>query len=112
MLSNKPVEEKPKSPLTNTDSWIRSAIPHLPLGVAVLCLLLNIIIPGSGTMLSGVAILCCGRPRVNSKDDHVIVTICVNVWVGFAQLFTITFLLVGWFWSLAWGIRMIILAGK
>ncbi|KAK6182266.1 hypothetical protein SNE40_009986 [Patella caerulea] len=109
-LVNKQNEEKPKSPLANTDSWIRSAIPYLPISVAIICLMLNILIPGTGTMVSGFAILCCGKPRVHSKDDHVIVSICVNIWVGFAQLFTITFLLVGWFWSLAWGVRMVMLS--
>ncbi|XP_050406219.1 protein stum [Patella vulgata] len=109
-LVNKHNEEKPKSPLAKTDSWIRSAIPYLPISVAIICLMLNILIPGTGTMVSGFAILCCGKPRVHSKDDHVIVSICVNIWVGFAQLFTITFLLVGWFWSLAWGVRMVMLS--
>ena len=32
--------------------------------------------------------------------------------VGTMQLCTVTFLLVGWVWSLVWGIYMIILAGK
>ncbi|XP_045187421.2 uncharacterized protein LOC123545166 [Mercenaria mercenaria] len=105
-----PVDEK-SSVLQQEDSWIRVAIPYLPLWVAVLCLLLNILIPGSGTILSGLCILCCAKSRVPPKyDPDPVLLICVNTWVGIAQLFTVTFLLVGWFWSIAWGIRMVILS--
>ncbi|XP_067682309.1 DNA ligase 1-like [Haliotis asinina] len=103
-------DEKQKSHVGSNDSWIRSAIPYMPLSLSILCLLLNIVVPGTGTMLSGFAILCCGKSRVPTKDDHVPITVCVNVWVGVAQLFTVTFMLVGWFWSVAWGIKMIILS--
>lgn len=43
-----PEENKPKSVLTNDESYIRSAIPYLPLGLSVICLCMNIFIPGSG----------------------------------------------------------------
>ncbi|KAL5008335.1 hypothetical protein ScPMuIL_013916 [Solemya velum] len=36
--------------------------------------------------------------------------VCVNVSVGIAQMFTLTFFLVGWFWGIAWGIRMVVLS--
>ncbi|XP_013379075.1 uncharacterized protein LOC106150685 [Lingula anatina] len=103
-------EEKPKSVLTNNDTYIKSAIPCLPLGLALLFCFLNIILPGIGTMLSGFAILCCGEPRINAKDDRKSATLCCNVFVGAAQMMTITFLLVGWFWSVSWGISMVALA--
>lgn len=64
-----------------------------------------------GTILSGFSILCCGKCRVQTKDDQRLVTLCVNVCVGVSQLFTVTFLLVGWFWSIAWGVNMVLLAG-
>lgn len=102
--------ERPRSVITQNDSWIRSAIPYLPLNLAVIYLILNIVLPGSGTILSGFSILCCGKCRVQTKDDERLVTLCVNVCVGVSQLFTITFLLVGWFWSIAWGVTMVTLA--
>ncbi|XP_060071588.1 uncharacterized protein LOC132551465 [Ylistrum balloti] len=106
-----PTEDKPqKSVFSNNDSWIRSAIPSLPLWFAITCLVFNILIPGSGTILSGCSILCCGKSRVQAKDDQITVTLCVNIMVGVAQLFTVTFLLVGWFWSLAWGLTMVSVA--
>ncbi|XP_052766712.1 uncharacterized protein LOC128207681 [Mya arenaria] len=106
-----PPEEKKASVFTPEDSWIRQAIPYLPLWVSIVCLILNIIVPGSGTVLSGMCIFCCGKSRIPVKydQDHVVI-LCTNTWVGVAQLFTVTFLFVGWFWSLAWGIKMIILS--
>lgn len=46
--SKDPEDEKTKSVVSNSDSWIQSAIPYLPLGLSAICLLMNIIIPGSG----------------------------------------------------------------
>ena len=65
-----------------------------------------------GTMLSGFSIFCCGKPRVQTKGDQKMETFCINVMVGVMQLFTVAFMLVGWFWGFVWGIYMIILAGK
>nr|KAG5714501.1 hypothetical protein BaRGS_006947 [Batillaria attramentaria] len=103
-------DEKPKSVMKHDNSTIRAAIPALPLPLAVVCLICNIIIPGLGTVVSGLSVLCCGKSRLSTKGDALVITLCINVWVGAAQLGTVTFLLVGWFWSLAWGIKMVILA--
>nr|KAI8741211.1 hypothetical protein BgiMline_022743 [Biomphalaria glabrata] len=103
-------DEKPKSVLTNDETFIKNAIPYLPLSLAIACLLLNIVIPGSGTALSGLSILCCGQARVSNKNDQILTTLCANCLVGLAQLFTVTFLLVGWFWSIGWGIQMVSLS--
>ena len=62
-------------------------------------------------MLSGLSVFCCGQPRIKDKDGVYTSTLCVNLLVGVMQLFTITFLLVGWIWSLVWGIYMVLLAG-
>ncbi|VDO11023.1 unnamed protein product [Haemonchus placei] len=49
-----------------------------------------------------------GQPRVNLKEGRKLVTLVVNLLVGLSQFFTITFLFVGWFWSIAWGGLLII----
>ncbi|WAR19205.1 SPC3-like protein [Mya arenaria] len=71
----------------------------------------NLAVLERSTVLSGMCIFCCGKSRIPVKydQDHVVI-LCTNTWVGVAQLFTVTFLFVGWFWSLAWGIKMIILS--
>lgn len=45
-----PADDKRSVP-TYEDSWIRVAIPYLPLWLAVVCLLLNILIAGSGELI-------------------------------------------------------------
>ncbi|KAK2174192.1 hypothetical protein NP493_818g00019 [Ridgeia piscesae] len=104
-------DKKDKSQATgSTDSYTRSAIPYMPLSVAVICFLLNMFLPGIGTMVSGLSILCCGKSRLSSKEGTPMTALYVNIMVGVAQLFTVTFMLVGWFWSFTWGIYMVILA--
>ncbi|EFO25044.1 hypothetical protein LOAG_03440 [Loa loa] len=92
----------------NDITIMHEAIPFLPVPVALLCLFFNIIIPGSGTILSGISALCMGQPRINFKEGRKLVTLFVNFLVGISQFFTITFLFVGWFWSVAWGGLIII----
>ncbi|CAJ0590768.1 unnamed protein product [Cylicocyclus nassatus] len=93
---------------TNDLTLMHEAIPFLPLPVALFCMMMNVIIPGTGTILSGVSALCLGQPRVNMKEGRKLVTLVVNLLVGISQFFTITFLFVGWFWSIAWGGLLVI----
>ncbi|VDK63963.1 unnamed protein product [Onchocerca ochengi] len=93
---------------SNDITIMHEAIPFLPVPVALLCLFFNIIIPGSGTILSGISALCIGQPRINFKEGRKLITLFVNFLVGISQFFTITFLFVGWFWSIAWGGLIII----
>ncbi|KAI1719387.1 ectodermal ciliogenesis protein [Ditylenchus destructor] len=93
---------------TNDITIMHEAIPFLPVPAALVCLFLNIFIPGSGTVMSGVAALCMGQPRINIKEGRKLVTLFVNFLVGVSQFFTITFIFVGWFWSIAWGGLIII----
>ncbi|CAK5024657.1 unnamed protein product [Meloidogyne enterolobii] len=88
---------------TNDLTLMHEAIPFLPLPVALTCLFMNVVLPGSGTIFSGFAALCMGQPRVNIKEGRKLVTLFVNFVVGISQFFTITFMFVGWFWSIAWG---------
>ncbi|VDK42310.1 unnamed protein product [Anisakis simplex] len=88
---------------TNDITIMHQAIPFLPVPVAAFCLTLNIVCPGSGTVLSGISALCMGQPRIGMKEGRKLVTLVVNFLVGISQFFTITFLFVGWFWSIAWG---------
>ncbi|BFZ11637.1 hypothetical protein BsWGS_14676 [Bradybaena similaris] len=104
------MDEEPKAASSSDESFIRNAIPFLPLPLAVCCLVLNVVIPGSGTAMSGLFVLCCGQPRLLRKDDQILTTMCVNCMVGLAQLFTVSFFLVGWFWSVVWGVRMVLLS--
>lgn len=82
-----------------------------------------------GSLLCGFFLLCVGQPRIQMKEGRVFMSILVNVFVGVAQFGctlkpssrvknliyhwflsvfrTITFLLVGYFWSVAWGLLLL-----
>lgn len=99
-----------KSPV-NKKSFVvsfRAAIPVMPLPVAVLCLILNIFVPGLGTVLSGLVSICTTKGDVSNFDRVRI--LCMNCWVGLMQLGTVVFLAIGWVWSIVWGCAMVGLA--
>ncbi|PAV91449.1 hypothetical protein WR25_06413 [Diploscapter pachys] len=66
---------------TNDITTMHEAIPFLPVPVAAICLFLNIVLPGSGTIISGMAALCMGQPRINMKEGRKLVTLIVNLLV-------------------------------
>ncbi|KRY33589.1 putative protein SPEC3 [Trichinella spiralis] len=90
------------------ESLIYAAIPFLPLPIAIVCFLLNLLLPGSetpfkGTVLAGMAILLVGQPRLEVRETRTLLTMLINCCVGVSQFATVTFFLIGWFWSIAWG---------
>jgi hypothetical protein len=67
-----------------------------------------------GTVWSGLFNLCTGQPRFSAVAGMKsrLGSFIVNLIVGVGQLFTVLFCLVGWGWSIWWGITMIRLASK
>ncbi|XP_046401011.1 uncharacterized protein LOC124167207 [Ischnura elegans] len=111
-----PVTEKPKldPSLVEHNSLIRAAIPILPIPLAWLCLLANTVMPGSGTLSSGIFCLCLGKSRFSIYDrpEGRLGSFCLNIIVAIFQVFTVIFCLVGWGWSLWWGVIMVRVARK
>ncbi|KAK0082254.1 hypothetical protein PV325_010792 [Microctonus aethiopoides] len=109
-------EQKPKIPdvLIEHNSVMRGAIPCLPVPLAWFCLIWNVLIPGSGTLWSGLFNLCIGQPRFSAtaSGKSRFGALIVNIIVGASQFFTVLFCLVGWGWSVWWGVTMIRLAKK
>ncbi|XP_075987677.1 uncharacterized protein LOC142984149 [Anticarsia gemmatalis] len=95
--------------LVEHTSVMRGAIPILPIILAYFCLLCNICIPGLGSIFSGMFCLCFGIPRFGVHDGakHRIGSFVINLLVGAGQLFTVLFCLVGWGWSIWWGVIMV-----
>uniref|UniRef100_A0A2A4K907 Uncharacterized protein n=1 Tax=Heliothis virescens TaxID=7102 RepID=A0A2A4K907_HELVI len=95
--------------LVEHTSVMRGAIPVLPIVLAYFCLLCNIIVPGLGSILSGMFCLCFGIPRFGVHDGakHRIGSFVINLLVGCGQMFTVLFCLVGWGWSIWWGVIMV-----
>ncbi|KAJ8679271.1 hypothetical protein QAD02_015058 [Eretmocerus hayati] len=109
-------ESRPKLPdvLVEHNSVMRGAIPCLPLPLAWFCLIFNVVLPGSGTAFSGLFNLCTGQPRFSAQASPKarFGALIVNFVVGFSQLFTLVFCLVGWGWSIWWGVTMLRIARK
>ncbi|XP_016840274.1 protein stum [Nasonia vitripennis] len=109
-------ETRPKLPdvLVEHNSVMHGAIPCLPVPVAWFCLFWNVLLPGSGTILSGLFNLCMGQPRFSATASPKarFGALIVNLIVGVSQAFTVLFCLVGWGWSIWWGVTMIRLARK
>jgi len=88
-----------------------AAIPTVPLSLAIAFLVCNVLVPGLGTILGGFS-YCCIATTHDERDRENLKTkipglIWTNLVIGISQFFTIPFLLVGWFWSLSWGVTMV-----
>lgn len=68
----------------------------------------------AGTLSSGIFCLFVGKPRFSINDSILsrIGSFMVNLLVASSQLFTVLFCLVGWGWSVWWGVMMVKMASK
>ncbi|XP_063990579.1 uncharacterized protein LOC135169466 isoform X2 [Diachasmimorpha longicaudata] len=113
-----PLSEAQKSKLPEVlvehSSVMRGAIPCLPVPLAWFCLVWNVLLPGTGTVWSGLFNLCAGQPRFaqTASGKSRFGALIVNIIVGASQAFTVLFCLVGWGWSIWWAVTMIRLARK
>lgn len=124
--------------LVERTSLARGALPILPKSLAWLCLVLNGFLPGTGntiiifcqsfvlkiycflnwvvtgTILSGLLGTCLGAPRFSPlvTVEHKFLALVINLTVGIFQAVTVLFCLVGWCWSLGWGIILVKTAGR
>ncbi|CAH1791893.1 unnamed protein product [Owenia fusiformis] len=80
-----------------------NAIPIMPLPLAVLCFILNIVAPGFGTLVSAFSLFCKGTStRMNKRATAV----AWNILTAVLQMATFL-VIVGWVWSILWGMNFI-----
>ena len=85
---------------------------------AAVCLVLNCLCPGAGTLLSGVLVVssCSSSlgPRWADRPDTFDRVCCllVNLIISLAQLVSVPLWLVGWCWSIGWGVTIINIASE
>ncbi|XP_039248716.1 protein SPEC3-like [Styela clava] len=91
-------------------SAMRAAIPALPLALGIIYGILNFLIPGLGTILAGFSVLCCGN--AGQSGGGRVGTFCINFWVGIVQIILVPIFLIGWIWSIIWGVALITLAAS
>lgn len=92
-------------PSDNKDATLRNVIPAMSKPVAVICLVCNIFFPGLGTFISGLTLMCGSQVRPPEKTRSSI--IWTNTWVAGLQLITTFLFLLGWIWSITWGIAFL-----
>lgn len=95
---------------SHTDSNLKDSIPAMSKPLAIVCLICNILSPGLGTFLSGVSVFCCSEPRPRGTEKLQVVWL--NTWVALLQFFTAFLFLLGWIWSIMWGVAFITIANE
>lgn len=85
---------------------LHRAIPSMPLPLAIIACILNIILPGTGTLLSAFSVFCCGT---TTRINRPVVACLLNILSALLQLATFL-LIVGWVWSITWGMAFVQLA--
>jgi len=81
---------------------LRKAVPTLPVCFAVLFLVFNTLLPGTGTILGALSLLCCGRCRHESSS----LGIKYGLIAAALQIVTAVFI-VGWIYSIYYGVNML-----
>lgn len=82
----------------------RKAVPCMPLPLAIFCCVLNVILPGTGTLVSAFAVFNC-ETEYEQKSE----AFANNLIAALLQVITLV-ILVGYIWSIMWGITFVSLA--
>ncbi|XP_054719377.1 protein stum homolog, partial [Uloborus diversus] len=82
--------------------YFRKAIPHMPVPLAVFLCLLNVLIPGLGTLISSFAVFCGCTTEYGDKRKSLL----YNLLAALLQLLMAP-IIVGWIWSVLWGITFV-----
>jgi len=63
-----------------------------------------------GTFVAGVSLAFCSRPQRENIDCSSLVL--VNVWIAVFQLISSFLFLIGWIWSVIWGVSFISISSE
>ncbi|XP_071084060.1 calcium-binding protein P-like [Haliotis cracherodii] len=89
----------------------RLAVPAMPMPLAVVCCVLNFLVPGLGTVVAGTSSFCCARNEDMDGSSRC-GSCCIGLGIGFLQLLTTVTCLIGWVWSCVWGVFMIAMSAE
>ncbi|KAH3839181.1 uncharacterized protein LOC127879758 isoform X1 [Dreissena polymorpha] len=87
------------------ESSLRDSIPAMKRPVAITCLVMNILLPGLGTFVAGLSTLCGSTIRFKTMSTQKV--ILSNTSVAFLQFLTAFLFLLGWIWSIVWGVAFL-----
>lgn len=81
---------------------LRKAVPIMPLPLAIILCFFNVLLPGFGTLISAFTVCCGSKTEYESK----VKSFGLNVIAALLQFVTLP-ILVGWIWSIIWGVTFI-----
>ncbi|XP_035682082.1 protein stum homolog [Branchiostoma floridae] len=87
---------------------MRNAIPYMPMPVAIILCVLNIL-PGVGTFLSAFFTLCCPVPGMKDEPKTKPFSYCLLA--AFVQI-VLAIIIVGWILSFYWGVMFIVISWR
>lgn len=90
--------------ITERHSRFRKAVPTMPLQLAIFCLVLNIFLPGTGTLVSAFTVF-----KYPTEYEQKSKAFCNNLLAAFLQVLTLV-VIVGYIWSVYWGVTFVSLA--
>ncbi|KAH9509050.1 hypothetical protein Btru_048889 [Bulinus truncatus] len=79
-----------------------NAIPRMPLPLAVVLCIFNIVIPGLGTFFSSWACLCGCKTKLGNPAK----AFGLNLLSAILQMLSFV-LIIGWVWSIIWGMNFL-----
>jgi len=90
-----------------TGDWcVQLSLPAMHICMALTCLIFNLLLPGTGTMLSGFGALCCvRRDEWTARRQVASCWLCLGL--GLTQLLLTPVVLMGWVWSVLWGFALV-----
>ncbi|OAF66106.1 hypothetical protein A3Q56_06187 [Intoshia linei] len=90
--SDSEVNEEIIDSIRNEKLMVR-AIPYMSLPMASIFFILNVIIPGSGTIACGISLFCCGTVRLGTEvhggEGLVYEAFFINISIGIFQFLTV-----------------------
>uniref|UniRef100_A0A0B6Z287 Protein SPEC3 n=1 Tax=Arion vulgaris TaxID=1028688 RepID=A0A0B6Z287_9EUPU len=90
---------------TEKHGSLYNAIPYMPLPLAVILCILNIVVPGLGTFISSWACLCGCKTKLGKPAT----AFGLNMLSALLQMVSFV-VIVGWVWSILWGMNFVQIA--
>ncbi|XP_070180660.1 protein stum homolog isoform X2 [Littorina saxatilis] len=91
--------------VTEKHGTLYNSIPCMPLPVAIICCIFNIVVPGLGTFISAWTCLCGCKTRLGAPAK----AFGCNLLAAFLQMVSFV-IIVGWVWSIIWGMNFVQIA--
>ncbi|ELT87765.1 hypothetical protein CAPTEDRAFT_227223 [Capitella teleta] len=99
-----PRNTRPDMEQEEREICLQLMLPPMHMSMAVTCAVINFILPGVGTMLAAFCLCCCTPSSSIWTGKRKVQACCINLSIGFCQLILTPLLLIGWMWSVLWGL--------